>query len=105
MALREFFITSALEPGSSHNGAFVFNWWAYLVQGWGKTSRICDVHVKPTNVDKGTQVEICTFHSIYLPNTYWVSNDLNIPISKGGADLSHMHNLAKSQSYWGLKFD
>ena len=28
---------------------------------------------------------------------------LNIPISEDGPNLSHMHNLVKSQSYWGLK--
>ena len=28
---------------------------------------------------------------------------LNIPISEGGANLCHTHNLAKSQSYRGLK--
>ena len=28
---------------------------------------------------------------------------LNISISKGGTNSSHMHNLAKSQSYQGLK--
>lgn len=29
---------------------------------------------------------------------------LNIPISKGGANSSHMHNPAKSQSCRGLEF-
>ncbi len=28
---------------------------------------------------------------------------LNIPISEGGNHSSHMHNLAKSQNYQGLK--
>ena len=28
---------------------------------------------------------------------------LNIPISEGGTNSSHMHNVAQSQSYWGLK--
>ena len=27
----------------------------------------------------------------------------NIPISEGGTNSSRMHNLAKSQTYWGLK--
>ena len=28
---------------------------------------------------------------------------LNIPIDEGGTNSSHMHNLAKSQSYRGLE--
>ena len=33
----------------------------------------------------------------------FVFNTLNIPISEGGTNLSHTHNLAKSQSHEGLK--
>ena len=37
-------------------------------------------------------------HSILAPST-----TLNIPISEGGTNSSFTHNLAKSQSYGGLK--
>ena len=46
-----------------------------------------------TNVDgiwQGTRVCVCQLS----PNT---------PISEGGTNSSHTHNLAKSQSYRGLK--
>ena len=43
---------------------------------------------------------------MYLNNVMWVTlminnliTTLNIPISEGGTNSSHMHNVAQSQSY------
>ena len=87
-----------MEPTSSPNGVCFFcDWWAYFVEveGGGRRSRICHMYVKPSNMDEGTQVQICTFHSINFRNTYRVSNALNIPISKGVTNSSHTHNLGQ----------